>query len=149
MKKTLLIIMTAGILDAAPQSQGAEALSGEVRGLLSMEMLEIEKGMKRIFSNMVRGNYEPIVETATQIQNSFIFKRKLTAAQRTELKTKLPKAFIELDRSFHEAAGDLAAAAEFGDKNEVLENYRTMVGKCVQCHATFARHRFEGFAEAE
>ncbi len=141
------MLPVAVMLQAGEPVKGVEGLSGDIRGLLSQEMLQIEKGMHSIFSNMVRGDYDPIVKTATQIQDSFIFKRKLTPAQRKELKGALPKAFIALDRSFHETAGELAAAAEFGDKEAVLESYTAMAGKCVQCHSTYAVHRFTGFSE--
>ncbi len=148
MKKVLWgMSLVVAVLQAQEPAKGVEGLSGDIRGLLSQEMLQIEKGMHSIFSNMVRGDYDPIVKTATQIQDSFIFKRKLTPAQRKELKGALPKAFISLDRSFHETAGELAAAAEFGDKAAVLESYTAMAGKCVQCHSTYAAHRFPGFAE--
>jgi len=147
--KTALIgtLLCAAALWGAGPAKGAEGLSDGVRSLLVQEMLEIEKGMHAIFSYMVRGEYAPIVETATQIQNSFIFKRSLTGAQRTELKDSLPPAFIALDRSFHETAGDLAAAAEFDDREKVAAAYTAMTQKCVQCHATFATHRFTTFAE--
>ncbi len=148
MKKRLLLtlILFAGSLQAQPSTKGVESLSGDLRGLLSMEMLQIEQGMHKIFSHMVRGDYQEVNKIALNIRDSFILKRKLTKAQRAELR-KLPKAFLQLDQSFHEAAGDLANAAEFGDKDTVVEYYQKMVGKCVQCHANFATHRFKNFEE--
>jgi len=144
MKQFILIaLLWAGAVHAA-ETKGAEALSDDLRGLLSQEMLELEKGMHSIFSNMVRGEYAPIESTALKIRDSFILKKNLTDAQRKELQ-KLPKAFIMLDQSFHEAAGDLANAAEFGDKEGVVTYYTQMSQKCVQCHSTYATHRFSSF----
>ncbi len=143
MKKAfLLALLLAGSLYA----KELKSLSTELRGLLSMEMLEIEKGMKQIFSHMVRGEYEEVNRIALNIRDSFILKKKLSKAQVAELKT-LPKAFLMLDQSFHEAAGDLANASEFGDKATVVEYYQKMAAKCVQCHSTFATHRFENFED--
>jgi cytochrome c556 len=146
-KMAFAVLLSLGAAQADSVQGGVGGLSEGVRSLLSQEMLQIEQGMHVIFSSMVRGEYASIGETATQIQNSFIFKKHLTDAQRKELRETLPPAFIELDRSFHETAGDLAAAAEFGDKDSVAENYILMTRKCVQCHSTFARHRFTSFEE--
>ena len=148
MKKLLIVVMLLGTLVHAEKTkQGVEALSPELRGLLAEEMQHIEKGMQSIFSNMVQGNYEEVAKTATDIQNSFIFNRKLTDAQRRELKANIPKAFVSLDRSFHITAGKLAEAAEFSEKEKVQENFMLMTQKCVQCHSTYATHRFPAFSE--
>ena len=150
MKRIVMAVMLLGTLMHADEAKkGVSALSPEVRGLLAQEMQHIEKGMQSIFSNMVRGNYEEIAKTATDIQNSFIFNRKLTDAQRQELKNNIPKGFVTLDRSFHETAGKLAVAAEFAEKEKVQENFELMSQKCVQCHSTYATHRFSAFAEEE
>ena len=145
-----MIAMLLGVSVYAEETKkGVEALSPEVRALLGEEMRHIEKGMQSIFSNMVQGNYEEIAKTATDIQNSFIFNRKLTDAQRKELKANIPKAFVTLDRSFHMTAGKLAEAAEFSEKEKVQENFALMTQKCVQCHSTYATHRFRAFSEEE
>ncbi|MEJ2501318.1 MAG: hypothetical protein P8Y65_09420, partial [Campylobacterales bacterium] len=87
MKKTFLAaLLWAGMVQGAESPAGVAGLSEGVRSLLSEEMLEIEKGMHAIFSYMIRGEYGPIVSTATKIQDSFIFKKQLTDAQRKELK---------------------------------------------------------------
>jgi len=57
----------------------------------------------------------------------------------------IPKEFFLLDQKFHELAGKLARAAEFEDRKEVLENYNELTKKCVQCHSTFAKHKFTSF----
>ena len=128
------------------ESKKVESLSQELRGLLSSEMVQIEQGMHQIFSHMIRGEYEKVNKLALKIRDSFILRKKLTKSQKNELR-QLPKAFLELDQSFHETAGDLANAAEFGDKDTVVEYYQKMAGKCVQCHSTFATHRFKNFEE--
>jgi len=146
MKKVLLVVLLlATSLTAQEVKKGAEALSPEVRALLAQEMLHIEKGMQNIFSNIVKGEYENISKTAIDIENSFIFKRKLTNAQRAELKEKIPKSFIDTDRSFHALAGKLANAAEFEEKENVQKYFTDMTETCVKCHATYATHRFPAF----
>lgn len=148
MKKLLLVVVLLSFgLQAEEQKRGVETLSTEVRGLLSQEMLHIQKGMQDVFAHMVKGEYEEIAVIATEIQNSFIFKKSLTDAQRAELKEKIPKAFIELDRSFHQTAGKLVEAAEFGDREAVQTTFNQMTGKCVTCHSTYAKHRFDTFED--
>jgi len=150
MKKTTLalaLILCFGSLHAEEAKKGVTALSPEVRGLLSQEMLHIEKGMQQIFSNIVKGEYESIAKTAEDIQNSFIFKKKLTDAQRAELKANLPKSFIVTDRAFHELSGKLAMAAEYGDKATVQQYFSEMTQTCVKCHSTYATQRFPAFTE--
>ncbi|MDF1880922.1 cytochrome c [Sulfurimonas sp. MAG313] len=145
MKKIFLCLVVLTSLIAAEAPLGVNALSVEVRTLLSQEMLSIEASMQRIFSHIVAGEYEAITREASNIQNSFILKKELKASERKELHSKLSSAFIDLDRSFHETAGKLANAAEFDEKENVSKYYTQMTNKCVQCHSTYAKHRFEKF----
>jgi len=148
MKKIVAIaVVLACFVQAEDAPKGVSGLSSDVRTLLSQEMLEIEKGMQSIFTYMVKGEYEEIEKTATKIENSFIFKKKLTQEQRKELKDNLPKSFIELDRSFHAIAGKLARSAELGDTEEVEKNFAEMTKTCIKCHSTYATQRFSSFAE--
>ena len=146
MKKFVIAsLLIAGTLQAEA-NKSVESLSAETRGLLSQEMLHIEQGMRDIFSHIVRGEYEEVNTIALNIRNSFIMRKKLTQAQKQEIR-QLPKSFLELDHSFHETAGELANAAEFGDKDAVMEAYQKMASKCVQCHSTYATHRFSNFED--
>lgn len=148
--KKILMSLLMGVAVGSAADENATAVSGLSQGvhdLLTQEMFQIEQGMHDIFSYMIRGEYASIAKTATKIQDSFIFKKSLTAGQRRELKGKLPSGFITLDRSFHELAGDLAASAEFEDRNKVAEDYAAMTQKCIQCHSTYATHRFAHFAD--
>ena len=149
MKKAILsaLLCTAALQGAEHVKQGVEGLSEGIRSLLSQEMLQIEQGMNAMLSEIVRGDYDAVAVTATDIQDSFIFKKSLTDAQRKELKGALPPEFIALDRSFHETAGALAAAAEFGEKVKAVNLYADMMHKCVQCHTTFATYKFTGAEE--
>jgi len=148
MKKIVLAaVLCVGLLQAEEVKKGVEALSPEVRGLLSQEMLHIEKGMQQIFSNIVKGEYETIAKTAEDIQNSFILKKKLTDGQKAELKAHIPKSFFKTDFAFHELAGKLSMAAEYGDKETVQQYFSEMTQACVKCHSTYATQRFPVFTE--
>lgn len=148
MKKigVMITVLTITLFSAETQ-KGVEALSGETRALLSEEMRHLESGMHRVFTYIIQGEYEEIAKTATDIQNSFILNKSLTGAQRAELQAKIPKAFIELDRTFHATAGKLAEVAEFEDRKGVEENFARMTELCVKCHARYATHRFKLFSE--
>jgi len=144
MKKIILsTLLLASVASAeAQKKEGITALSTPTRALLSQEMRHIEKGMHQIFSFMIRGNYEAIVPVASDIRDSFIFKKKLTKEQILELQKHLPKEFVDLDRSFHELSAELSNAAEFEEKDKVASTFGAMSKKCVTCHSTYATHRF-------
>jgi len=148
MKKSFVMMITMTAMVFATEGQkGIESLSVDTRALLADEMRHIEKGMHSIFSNIVKGEYEQMATTATDIQNSFIFLKSLTPEQRSELKENLPDGFKELDRSFHSTAGKLAESAEFEDKTEIEQNFTQMMGLCVKCHSSYATQRFSTFSE--
>jgi cytochrome c556 len=150
MKKFLIVAMLlATSLNAQESKKGVEALSPEVRALLSQEMQHIQTGMQNIFSHIVKGEYEDVSKIAVDIEASFIFKRKLTNAQRAELKEKIPKSFIVTDRSFHELAGALANAAEFEEKDNIEKYFSEMTQTCVKCHSTYATHRFPNLKDKD
>lgn len=138
MKYLILALLLSGVIFANEKKE----LSPEVRGLLIQEMQAVKKGMDDILFGIVSNDYANIATVATTIHNSFILKRELTKEQRKELQTKLPKEFFIQDQAFHKRAQDLANAAEFGDKKESLKIYTSLINQCVQCHETFATHRF-------
>lgn len=121
---------------------GVEALSPELRGLLSQEMTALQKGMMSLIPELASGNWSEIEKIAKKIKGSYILKQKLTKEQAKELHSKLPPAFIELDKSFHKDAGMLMHVAE--KKNAELANFyfSKMNNTCVNCHSKFATHRF-------
>ncbi len=122
--------------------KGIEALSPELRGLLSQEMTALQKGMMSLIPELASGNWSEVKKTAKKIKNSYILKQKLTKEQAKELHSKLTPAFIELDQSFHKDAGMLMHVAE--NKNAELANFYffKMINACVGCHSKFATHRF-------
>ncbi len=121
---------------------GVEALSGDLRDLLSQEMQALEKGMKSIISAYNSGNWDDIETTGGKIKNSYILKQNLTEQQVKELHSVLPHAFIEKDQRFHYLAGMLEHAAK--NKKEELINFyfSEMNESCLGCHSVFATHRF-------
>lgn len=145
MKKIILILTIATGLLAIEKSDEITKLSDGIKTLLSKEMREIDKSMQTIFHSIISGDYENITKEAIGIQKSFILKKNLTKKQKDELHTNVSKEFLTLDRSFHETAGDLANAAEFGDKELVNKYFFDMTSSCVKCHSSFATHRFSGF----
>ncbi len=124
---------------------GIEALSSELRKLLSQEMTALQKGMISLIPELASGNWHEIEKIATKIKGSYILKQKLTKKQAQELHNKLAPAFIELDQSFHKDAGMLADMAK--EKNAELVNFyfSKMNNACINCHSRFATHRFPGF----
>jgi len=131
------------------QSSGVEALSHELRDLLSQEMRALEGGMMSIIPAYISGNWDEIATIAGKIQNSYILKQQLTEEQIKELKSVLPIEFIAKDQNFHYLAGMLEHAAK-NKKSELINFYfAEMSESCVSCHSAFATHKFPALAPKE
>ena len=143
----LATLLLSSVLMAAPD-KAVTKLSDETRNLFKAEMNFIKNGMDEILYAMISGDDEKVQEVAGQIRDSFIFTKSLKQHNVDEIK-KLPKQFFVYDAELHGGASDLANAAEFDDKEGVKKNYFRMVNSCLQCHETFATHRFSKFLEEE
>jgi hypothetical protein len=128
---------------------GVEALSRDLRNLLSQEMQALEKGMMSIIPAYNSGNWGDIKITGGKIKNSYILKQNLTEKQVKELHSVLPNAFIEKDQRFHYLSGMLEHAAK--NKKEELINFYfyEMNESCLGCHSVFATHRFPALSLKE
>ena len=128
---------------------GVEALSPDLRDLLSQEMQALEKGMMSIIPAYNSGNWGDIETTGGKIKNSYILKQNLTEKQVKELHSVLPHAFIEKDQRFHYLSGMLEHAAK--NKKEELINFyfSEMNESCLGCHSVFAIHRFPALSSKE
>jgi hypothetical protein len=124
---------------------GVNELSPELRSLLSKEMLALQTGMQSIIPAYVAGDLDKVAHIAKRIKNSFILKQNITANQKKELGTKLPKSFLKIDQQFHKYAGMLEHVAE--EKNtELVGFYFSKLSEvCVACHSEYATHKFPKF----
>lgn len=121
---------------------GVEALSSELRNLLSQEMQALQDGMMSIIPAHASGNWREIEAIAGKMKNSYVLKQSLTKSQAKELHSVLPHKFIEKDQRFHYLAGMLEHAAK-NKKSELINFYFSEMNKsCVDCHAVFAVHKF-------
>jgi len=134
-------------VDNAKVENPVLSLSPETKALLLDEMNLLEKGMQRIFSAYISGDWETLKSEGAKIKASYIFKQKLTKAQKKELKAKLPASFFKLDRKFHYLAGKLRFAADL-KRSELAGFYYAQMGyACVECHQNYAPHRFPDLIE--
>ncbi len=128
-------------------SSGIEALSTDLRDLLSQEMQAIQNGMMSIIPAYISGNWSEIEITAKKIKNSYILKQSLSENQIKELHSLLPREFIEKDKRFHYLAGMLGHAAK-NKKPELINFYFSEMNEsCVDCHAVFAIHKFPALSQ--
>lgn len=128
---------------------GVEALSQELRNLLSQEMRAIQNGMVSIIPAYSSGNWGEIAITAGKIERSYILKQSLTGSQIKELHSLLPPAFIEKDQRFHYLAGMLEYVAK-EKKSELINFYFSeMIESCVGCHSIFATKKFPALLQEE
>jgi hypothetical protein len=135
--------------DTLETAVGVEALSPELRALLSKEMIAIQNGMISIIPAYSSGNWGEIAMTAGKIERSYILKQSLTESQIHELHSALPPAFIEKDQRFHYMAGMLEHVAK-EKKSELINFYFSeMTRACVDCHSVFATKKFPALLSKE
>lgn len=148
----LMLIPSLGYAEGQPHHKRdanispVEALSPELRNLLSQEMLAIQKGMISIIPAYVSGNWQDIETTAENIKNSYLLKQQLSNSQRHELHSLLPDEFIRQDQEFHYRAGMLQHAAKNRKPELVNFYFSKMMESCVSCHTAFAAHKFPDLA---
>ena len=131
------------------KASGVEALSPDLRNLLSEEMKALQDGMMSIIPAYISGNWSEIETTAKKIKNSYILKQSLTESQVKELHSVLPAEFIEKDHRFHYLAGMLEHAAQ-SKKPELINFYFSEMNEsCASCHAVFATHKFPALKPTE
>ncbi len=148
MKNILFATALLSTIAMATPDTSVTKLSDETRNLFKAEMSFIKGGMDEILYAMISGDDEKVQEVASEIRDSFIFTKSLKPHNVKEIKT-LPKKFFEYDMELHGGAAELAAAAEFNDKEAIQKSYFKMVNSCTKCHAAFATHRFSNFLEEE
>jgi len=123
-------------------AEGVEALSSDLRDLLSREMQALQNGMMSIIPAYISGNWREIETTAGKMKSSYILKQSLTESQVKELHSILPHSFVEKDQRFHYLAGMLEHVTK-NKKAELINFYFSEMNEsCVSCHTIFATHKF-------
>lgn len=143
--KSIKVLLAAIIFAFSPFGQadsGVESLSPELRTLLVKEMQALQEGMQSILPAYVSGNLDEVAKIAKKIKNSFILKQQITAEQKQELQSKLPKSFVNMDKKFHEYAGMLEHVSEMKHTELVGFYYSKITESCVACHIEYAKYRF-------
>jgi cytochrome c556 len=120
-------------------------LSADLMKLLRAEMREVLSGVQSIPSGIATANWKKVAEVSDKISTSYIMDRKLTQAQRKELKQKLPVYFKKMDEKFHAESRKLARAARNHDSQLTTFHYYRLIEACTSCHATYATEKFPGF----
>ena len=128
---------------------GVEALSVDLRGLLSKEMQALQSGMMSIIPAFISGDWVEIESIAGKMKSSYILKQSLTEEQANELHSVLPPEFVEKDQRFHYLAGMLEHAAK-NRKPELINFYFSEMNEsCVNCHTMFATNKFPALSSKE
>jgi hypothetical protein len=135
--------------DKHAEVSGVEAMSHDLRVLLTKEMQALQSGMMSIIPAYSSGNWHEIETTAEKMKSSYILKQSLTETQAVELHSVLPPDFMEKDQRFHYLAGMLEHAAK-NRKPELINFYFSEMNEsCVECHATYATHRFPALVPSD
>lgn len=132
--------------DAAAPAPAQAALSPRLQGLVRSEMTHLEPAMQRLLSFIARGDTRMGARVAREVEATFVLQRAMPEEQLQQLVAEAPPEFVELDRTFHRRAGQLAQALERGDLHLASDVYSKMTRLCVECHGRYARHRFPAIA---
>jgi len=119
-------------------------LDKDIQQLLQQEMQAIEHGMQILIPAIARGEWDQVTEIGKNIEQSYLFKKKLSPEQRHSLHRSLPARFVQLDQAFHESAGMLAHGAEMRKPDIVNFYVYKLSSACVECHTEFAVEKFPG-----
>ena len=129
------------------KASGVEALSHDLRNLLSQEMQALQSGMMSIIPAYISGDWSEIETTAGKMKSGYILKKNLTESQVKELHSVLPHEFFEKDQRFHYLAGMLEHAAK-NKKPELINFYFSKMNEsCVSCHTVYATHKFPALSQ--
>ncbi|MDQ7053380.1 MAG: cytochrome c [candidate division KSB1 bacterium] len=129
------------------QSQQIQ-LPERLMSVLRKEMQLIEVGMGQLLSHLAQGKANEAATVAQNIHDSFILKRNLSPDELQQLVSRLPAAFVRMDRDFHDSAQKLATAVQHGDFVTAIQLYANMSRACVSCHALYAAERFPALAKS-
>ena len=135
---------------AAPSPAPAgptQRLSPGLRELFRGEMVALQGAMLELVPAIVSGDADSTAHLAERMRTGYVLAQKLTDAQRAELESTLPEAFLESDREFHELAGGLSAAAREHRSALVPFYFYKLTESCVGCHTHYAAHRFPALAQ--
>ena len=121
-------------------------LAPELRQKLVAEMVAVQAAVRRIVDGIAFGDWKAVGEAARGIDESYILRKELSAAEREALHRALPPDFRRLDAAFHRDAARLAEAAAHGDGDLVTFRFYKLLDGCVTCHRAYAGHRFPGHA---
>ena len=132
---------------AAPSKESSESplsMSPDLLELYRAEMRQLLVGTQAIAVALPTGDWERIIATSRQMQESYVLERELTEAQVKEI-AGLPESFRHLDQEFHARTERLAAAAAAKDAEAAAYQFSRLLENCAVCHASFAQGRFPTF----
>ena len=124
-----------------PAVRSSLSMSPDLLDLYRAEMRQLLIGTQAIALALPTGDWDNIIATSRQMEESYVLERELTQAQLAEI-AGLPESFQEMDRGFHARTGRLAAAAADRDPEAVAFQFARLLETCTGCHATFAQARF-------
>lgn len=135
---------TTGMAQPAQSGQASLSMSPDLLELYRAEMRQLLVGTQAVAMALPTGDWDSIIVTSRQMQESYVLEGELTAAQVEEI-AGLPESFQELDQAFHARTEKLAAAATGKDAEAVAYQFSRLLETCAVCHARFAQARFPTF----
>ncbi len=147
--KALVLVSALALAEAPAQEPehiagSSLSMSPDLLELYRAEMRQLLVGTQAIALALPTGDWDNIIATSRQMEESYVLERELTQAQLAEIAA-LPEAFQEMDRGFHARTARLAAAAADRDPETVAFQFSRLLETCTGCHAAYAHARFPTF----
>lgn len=135
---------TTGAAPPEASGQSCLSMSADLLELYRAEMRQLLLGTQAIALALPTGDWEGIIATSRQMQESYVLEGELTDAQVREI-AGFPESFQELDQAFHARTERLAAAAAGKDAESAAYQFSRLLETCAVCHSRFAQERFPTF----
>ena len=87
----ILFFIMLPISHAENKNSGVSSLSSQLQQLFSKEMIQLNKGMKKVMDAYISGQWDIIVPIAKKMEDSYVLRQNLTKSQMHELHSKLLK----------------------------------------------------------
>lgn len=140
-----IVLMGINGVWALESTPVAPRLTPKLQKLFAEEMIAVQAASQQILVSLVAGDHPLVAKQAQAIHDSFILDKSLTAQDRKDLETALPREFLELDAAFHQLAAKLADAARHKDRDLQTYYFSRMVESCQTCHSQYATDKFPAY----
>jgi len=147
---SIIIFLTCSVNGDHPEKKETVertslTLSKKLKRILSAEMNSVQHGVTNLSIAIPAGDWNSIAETARNIKDGYILKKKLSDQEMKGFQNSLPEEYMTIDSEYKRLAEDMIYAAKKNDAKAVNLSFYKLNGTCIECHVKYAKKRFPGF----